>query len=111
MCHGLEWAPCRYRWTQRRERIEKLLHACTDGHVRGSSMKITVKLFATFRIGRFEAQECDYTDDITVADIVGKLGIPEKDLGIMLVNRRHVGLGHQPIDGDVLAIFPLLGGG
>jgi sulfur-carrier protein len=74
-------------------------------------MKVTVKLFATFRLGRFTVEERDYPSATTVATIVAELGIPEQELGIILVNSRHVGLDRQLAEGDVLAIFPLLGGG
>lgn len=74
-------------------------------------MKITVKLFASFRTGRFSIEERDYSEGTTVARIVAELGLQEQELGIMLVNSRHVKLDHAPADGDTLALFPLLGGG
>jgi sulfur-carrier protein len=74
-------------------------------------MQVTVKLFATFRTGRFITETVEYPDGTTVADIVHRLNIPEKDLGIMLVNSRHVKPPHTLSDGDSLALFPLLGGG
>jgi molybdopterin converting factor small subunit len=74
-------------------------------------MKITVKLFASFRTGRFGSEERDCQDGTTVAQVVAELGLPEHELGIMLINSRHVKLGHQLADGDTLSIFPLLGGG
>ena len=74
-------------------------------------MHVTVKLFATFRSGRFIAETIQYPAGTTVADIAKALQIPEKDLGIMLVNSRHVKLPHTLSDGDTLALFPLLGGG
>ena len=74
-------------------------------------MKITVKLFATFRIGRFSIEEREYPAGTTVSRIAAELGLTESELGIMLVNSRHVRLDHLLEDGDVLALFPLLGGG
>ena len=74
-------------------------------------MKITVKLFASFRSGRFDIEERDYPSGTTVGAIVAELKLSENELGIMLVNSRHVGLTHELADGDSLAIFPLLGGG
>ena len=84
------------------------------GHAswRGSwEMKITVKLFASFRTGRTPIEICDYPAGATVAEDVAQKGIPVADLGIMLLNHRHVHLDRELADGDVLAIFPLLGGG
>lgn len=74
-------------------------------------MNVTVKLFATFRGGRFDAEVREYPAGTTVADVVRGLKIPEQELGIMLVNSRHVKLDHPLADGDTLSLFPLLGGG
>ena len=74
-------------------------------------MNITVKLFATFRTGRFTIEPRDYPEGTTVADVVRDLNLAEKELGIMLVNSRHVKLDHRLAAGDTLALFPLLGGG
>jgi sulfur-carrier protein len=74
-------------------------------------MKITVKLFATFRIGRFILEERDYAPGTTVAQVAEQLGLNPADLGIMLVNSRHVKTDYLLRDGEVLALFPLLGGG
>ena len=74
-------------------------------------MQVTVKLFASFRTGRTPIEVCDYPDGTTVEQVVAQKGIPVADLGIMLLNHRHVHLDRVLADGDVLAIFPLLGGG
>lgn len=74
-------------------------------------MQITVKLFASFRTGRTPIELCEYPDGTTVADVVAQKGIPESEIGIMLVNSRHVHLDRVLVDGEILAIFPLLGGG
>jgi molybdopterin converting factor small subunit len=75
------------------------------------NLKVTVKLFASFRTGRTPIETCDYPAGTTVADVVSRLGIPVAELGIMLINHRHVKLERVLADGDTLAIFPLLGGG
>ena len=36
---------------------------------------------------------------------------PKVEIGVLLVNGRHVNLDHCPDGGDVLAIFPVIGGG
>ncbi len=74
-------------------------------------MKIAVKLFATFRQGRFAVEDREYPPGTTVGRIVAELGIPEQQLGIILVNSRHAKLDRSLGDGDTVAIFPLLGGG
>ena len=74
-------------------------------------MQVTVKVFASFRTGRTPIELCDFPAGTTVEQVVAQLGIPVADLGIMLVNHRHVKLARELADGDILAIFPLLGGG
>lgn len=74
-------------------------------------MNITVKLFASFRTGRFDVETGDYPAGTTVADVADSLKLPLSELGIMMINNRHVKLDRQLEDGDTLALFPLLGGG
>jgi molybdopterin converting factor small subunit len=74
-------------------------------------MNITVKLFASFRTGRFDIEVRNYPDGTTVADVSDSLSLPQSELGIMMVNSRHVKLDRVLVDGDTLALFPLLGGG
>ena len=74
-------------------------------------MKVTLKLFASFRTGRFDVETADYPPGTSVADVVDSLKLPRVELGIMLINNRHVKLDHLLSDGDIVALFPLLGGG
>jgi len=74
-------------------------------------MTVTVKLFASFRTDRFDIKIDNYPDDTTVGDIVNSLGIPLKEVGIMMLNRRHTRVDQLLKDGDIIALFPLLGGG
>jgi len=74
-------------------------------------MKITVKLFATFRIDRFDMETRDYPQGTTVGQVVEELKLPLEQLGILMVNSRHVNLDRVLAEGETLAIFPLVGGG
>jgi molybdopterin converting factor small subunit len=74
-------------------------------------MKITVKLFATFQKGRFVIEQREYPAGTLVGSIISELQIPEESLGIVMINHRHVKLDQELVDGDTLAIFPLVGGG
>ena len=74
-------------------------------------MKITVKLFASFRIGRFKTEERESAAGTSVGRIVAELGLQEGELGIVLVNGRHAPLDRALQEGDQLALFPLVGGG
>jgi molybdopterin converting factor small subunit len=74
-------------------------------------MKVTVKLFAFFRDGRFDIEIFEYPEGTTVADVADALKLPHAELGIMMINSRHVKLERVLLEGDTLALFPLLGGG
>lgn len=74
-------------------------------------MKITVKLFATFREGRFKERGEELPEGTTCRDIVLGLGLKEDEVGVVLVNGRHAGLDAALRDGDTLALFPQIGGG
>jgi sulfur-carrier protein len=74
-------------------------------------MRVTVKLFASFRTGRFAIEDRNYPEGTSVGNIVGELGIPQEELGIVMVNSRHVHPAYVLGEGDTLALFPLLGGG
>jgi molybdopterin synthase sulfur carrier subunit len=74
-------------------------------------MKVTVKLFASFQAGRFNKEIRDYPDQTSIGSIVQELNIPEEEVGILLLNAVHADFGQSLTDGDILAIFPLVGGG
>jgi sulfur-carrier protein len=74
-------------------------------------MLLTVKLFATFRKGRFEIAQVEKPDGATIGDVVDGLGIPRNEVGILMVAGRHAQLADALSAGDTVAIFPLVGGG
>jgi len=74
-------------------------------------MLVTVKLFATFRVGRFKIEQRNYPDGITCREIIADVGLNEQEIGIVLVNGRHADLDANLAEGDTLSLFPLLGGG
>lgn len=74
-------------------------------------MRITVKLFASFRAGRFIRDSRDCADGTRVADIATGLGIALSEIGIIMVNGRHADADDMLADGATLSLFPLLGGG
>lgn len=74
-------------------------------------MKLTVRLFASLRDGRFEAETRRYGPDTTVGDVLADLGIPESAVKLVFVNNRHARADVVLRDGDVLGIFPPIGGG
>ena len=76
-----------------------------------AKIRVTVKLFASFRKGRFVEAEEAYPSGTTIGDIAALLQIPAKDIGMIMVDGRHAGADLVLADGARLALFPLLGGG
>ena len=74
-------------------------------------IKITVKLFAALRKGRFEKEPRKYSSGTTVKQVIDELNIPRDQAAIIFVNNRHAKLEYQLSDGDVVAFFPPIGGG
>ena len=74
-------------------------------------MKITVKLFANFRLDRFKVKEYEVAETLNCAEIVALLEIAEAELGVVMVNGRHAQLTQSLHEGDTLSLFPLIGGG
>ncbi len=74
-------------------------------------MNVTVKLFATFRTGRFTSESREYQAGTTVRNVINELNLPEDDIGATLINGRHVEEDCALNNGDTLSIFPLVGGG
>lgn len=74
-------------------------------------MNVTVKLFATFRTGRFGSEIRVYDPGTTVKSVIDELNLPEDDIGATLINGRHVEEDCELQEGDTLSIFPLVGGG
>lgn len=74
-------------------------------------MQITVKLFATFRNGRFKLDRQEFRSGTDCRTIVLGLGLKEEEIGVVLVNGRHAALDHVMLDDDTLSLFPLVGGG
>ena len=75
------------------------------------NMKITVKLFAYFRENRFKVEDREIGKDTTIGDIVDDLHIDRKEVGVLMLNSRHSEFSIKPSPNDVLAIFPVIGGG
>jgi sulfur carrier protein ThiS len=74
-------------------------------------MNVTIKLFATFRTGRFGEETREYCANTTVGDILKELDLPPDEIGATLINHKHVEEDQTLLDGDTLSIFPLVGGG
>ena len=74
-------------------------------------MLVTVKLFAFFREGRFIKEDKELSEATVVGQVVDELGIIRDEVGVLLVNSRHCQFDTVLTKGDILAIFPVIGGG
>ncbi len=74
-------------------------------------MKVEVRLFATFRNGRWKSNIIDFKDGINIKEVLTHLNIRDDELGIALINGKHSSLDETLKDGDVLSLFPPIGGG
>ncbi|WP_455539730.1 MoaD/ThiS family protein [Terrisporobacter sp.] len=74
-------------------------------------MEVEVRLFATFREGREKKQKILVPEDSSILDIINMLNINEEEVAIMLLNGRDGSSDRLLKNGDVLSLFPPVGGG
>lgn len=74
-------------------------------------MQVTVKVFATLRNNREKEKLMDFEEGTTPRNVLRSMTIPEEDASIIMINGRSVKLDTPLKDGDVLALFPPVGGG
>ena len=72
---------------------------------------IEVRLFATLREGRGKVQMLSTADFATAGDIIRHLDIPVEEVAILLINGFHRKPENEVKDGDIVALFPPVGGG
>lgn len=72
---------------------------------------IEVRVFATLREGRDKIIMMDPADVQCASDIIKKLSIPPEEVSILLINGFHQKPDASVKDGDVVALFPPVGGG
>lgn len=74
-------------------------------------MRITIKLFATLRTGRFNIETLEFSPGVTIDQIIKVLGIPEEEVTLIFVNGHHADIYDTLADGDTIGLFPPVGGG
>ena len=72
---------------------------------------VEVRLFAGLREGRGKVQVLDVADIAVAGDIIRRLEIPAEEVAILLINGFHQKPETPVKDGDIVAIFPPVGGG
>lgn len=72
---------------------------------------IEVRLFATLREGRGKTAMLEAASVRSAGDALAALGIAPGEVAILLINGFHAEPGAAVGEGDVLALFPPVGGG
>ena len=72
---------------------------------------IEVRLFATLRQGRQKVYHVESSSVNTVQDIMDVLDVPRSEVNIMLINGFHQKPETEVKDGDIVSLFPAVGGG
>lgn len=72
---------------------------------------IEVRVFATLRQGREKITMLSPDAIACAADILERLNIEKQDVSILLINGFHKTPDTPVADGDIVALFPPVGGG
>ena len=72
---------------------------------------VEVRLFAGLRQGRQKICQMEPGSVRTVQDIMDALSIQRKEVNILLINGFHQKPETEVKDGDVVSLFPAVGGG
>ena len=72
---------------------------------------IEVRFFATLRDGRGKIAEIAAEEAATAGDILRRFEIPAEEVSILLINGFHSRPENSVRDGDVISLFPPVGGG
>ena len=72
---------------------------------------IEVRLFAGLRQGRQKIYQMESASIKNVQDIMDCLSIDRKEVNILLINGFHQKPETQVKDGDIVSLFPAVGGG
>ena len=74
-------------------------------------MNVRVKLFAVLRENRFRDREMEFAPGSSLGDALDHIGIQPEEVSLPLINGRYSSLADELQEGDVLSIFPAVGGG
>jgi len=74
-------------------------------------MVVEVRLFATFRKGRFKKREMELSEGSSLETLLESLKIAQEEAGLLLLNGQYASSKDTLAAHDVVSIFPSLGGG
>ena len=72
---------------------------------------IEIRFFATFRDGRGKSAFLDAKDYDCIAKVLKQFHITREEVAILLLNGLYIASDSPVKDGDVVALFPPVGGG
>ena len=72
---------------------------------------IEVRFFATLRDGRGKVTQLNAAEAATAGDILRLCGIQPEEVAILLINGFHSKPENVVKDGDVVSLYPPVGGG
>lgn len=72
---------------------------------------IEVRLFAGLRQGRQKIYQMEPDSIAAVQDIMDRLSIDRREVNILLINGFHQKPETEVKDGDIVSLFPAVGGG
>lgn len=74
-------------------------------------MEVEIRLFASFRKGRWKSKRLQFNDNVQIIDILDILQIDSEEIGMILVNGSYQAVDYNLNEGDILALFPPVAGG
>ena len=74
-------------------------------------MEIEIRLFASFRNGRWKCKRVPVNNDSYIYHILNLLDINKDEIGMILVNGTYKTVDYKLNDGDILSLFPPVAGG
>jgi len=74
-------------------------------------MEVEVRLFATLRLGRFKRRTMNLPAGACLRDALREADVPAEAVALPLVNGRYSRLDDPLAAGDVVSLFPAVGGG
>ena len=74
-------------------------------------MDVEVKLFASFRLGRFKKQVISLPEAARLRDVIEQLGIAHDEIAMPLVNGQYSQLDQPLAANDTVSLFPAVAGG
>jgi molybdopterin converting factor small subunit len=81
------------------------------GMATGKHITLTIKLYGVFRIARFKEKQLEFAAGVCANEVVELLQLNRQLLGIVLINDRHAEMDAELVNGDTLALLPILEGG